>query len=113
MDLSRYPEILVDLMDKASEPMAEKLQIPAEKARELVFLVCEIIRKDWSGDNFYMGKGFSYDIRKRDLSMYEEFTGSNHKALAKKYEITVRQVYERISIISAAEFNRRQGSLFD
>ena len=113
MDLSCYPEILTDLIDKAAEPLAEKLKIPVEEARPLVFIVCEIIRKDWSGDNFYLGKGFAYDIQRRDIAMYKEFTGSNHKALAKKYEITVRQVYERISIISAAEFNRRQQSLFD
>jgi len=112
MDLSRYPEILRDLIDKADEPIAEKLQIPIGSAREAVFLVCEIIRRDWSGDNLYLPKGLAHDINKRDLEMYEAFNGSNHSELSKRFGITVRQVYERLGLVSVSEFNRRQPGLF-
>ena len=112
MDLSRYPEILRDLIDKAAEPVAAKLQLPIGNAREVVFLVCEVIRRDWSGDNLYLPKGLAHDINKRDLEMYEAFNGSNHSELSKRFGITVRQVYERLGLVGAAEFNRRQPGLF-
>ena len=113
MDLSRYPDIFLDLIDKAAEPIAEKLRLSTEQAREAAFQVCEVIRKDWAGDGLYLPKGLAYDIPRRDLEMYEAFNGRNHSELAKKYGITTRQVYERIALVAAAEFKRRQPSLFD
>lgn len=113
MDLTRYPEILKDLIDKAAPPIAEKQQIPLSEARELVFEICEVIRRDWSGNNLYLPVGLAHDINKRDLEMYEAFNGTNHADLSKRFGITVRQVYERLAIISAAEFARRQPGLFD
>lgn len=113
MDLSRYPEILRDLIDKAAEPLAAKLKIPLPEAREVAFVICEIIRRDWSGNNLYLPVGLAHDISKRDLEMYEAFTGSNHAELSKRFNITVRQVYERLGLVSAAEFTRRQPRLFD
>lgn len=113
MDLSRYPEILRDLIDKGAEPLAAKLQLPLPVAREIVFDICEIIRKDWSGNNLYLPVGLAHDIDKRDREMYEAFNGSNHAELSKRFGITVRQVYERLALVSAAEFSRRQPALFD
>jgi Mor family transcriptional regulator len=113
MDLSRYPEILCDLIDKAAEPIAEKYELPLANAREIAFMVCEVIRRDWSGDNLYLPKGLAHDINKRDIEMYEAFNGSNHKELGKRFDITVRQVYERLALVSVAEFKRRQPCLFE
>ena len=113
MDLTRYPEILRDLIDKAAEPLAAKLQVSLPDAREAAFLICEIIRRDWSGNNLYLPVGLAHDINKRDLEMYEASNGTNHAELSKRFGITVRQVYERLAIISAAEFARRQPRLFD
>ena len=113
MDLTRYPEILRDLIDKAAVPVAEKLQLSLPEAREIVFEVCEVIRRDWSGNNLYLPVGLAHDINKRDLEMYEAFNGTNHPELSKRYGITVRQVYERLGLVGAAEFNRRQPRLFD
>ena len=113
MDLSRYPEILLDLLDKAPTPLMEKWEMPAEMAREIVFEVCEVIRREWAGNNYYIGKGFAHNLEKRDMAMYKEFNGSNHRELAKKNDITVRQVYERLELVRVAEFNRKQGKLFD
>jgi len=113
MDLSRYPEILRELIDKAAEPVAAKLQVSAEQAREAVFQVCEIIRKDWAGENLYLPKGLAHDINKRDLEMYEAFNGTNHSQLGKRFNLTTRQVYERIALVSVAEFKRRQPRLFE
>ena len=113
MDLTHYPEILRNIIDKAAEPVAAKLQVTHAAAREAVFEVCEIIRKEWSGDNLYLPKGCAHDLNQRDLEMYRAFTGNNHSELGKRYGITTRQVYERLSLIGAAEFNRQQQWLFE
>ena len=112
MDLSRYPEMYKDLIDKGAEPVAKKLNIPTETAKEAIFILCEIIRKDWAGINQYMSKGCAFEITKRDLEMYEKFDGANYKALAKEYGISERHVYTRLDIIREEEFKRRQPSLF-
>jgi Mor family transcriptional regulator len=112
MDLTRYPQQLKDLIDKAAEPVAEKLQIPMDQARQAVYLVTEVIRKDWSGDNFYLPKGMAYEIEQRDRQMWAEFNGHNHAELGKKYGLTTRKVYDRLSLVGVEEFARQQPSLF-
>ena len=112
MDLSRYPEMYKDLIEKAAGPIAKKLNVSADAAREAAYLVCEVIRKDWAGINQYVSKGCAHEIDKRDREMYEKFDGSNHKALAKEFGITERQVYPRLDIIREEEFSRRQPGLF-
>jgi Mor family transcriptional regulator len=112
MDLSRYPPMYKDLIDKGAEPVAKRLNVPLDAAREAVFILCEIMRKDWAGINQYLSKGCAYEIEKRDLEMYEKFDGNNYKALAKEFGITERQVYTRLDIIREEEFKRKQPSLF-
>jgi len=113
IDLTRYPEELSDLIDKGAEQIVQKLALPPDTAKQAVYLVTEIIRRDWSGSNLYLAKGLAYDIQQRDREMYLKFNGTNHKALAKEYELTVRQVYDRIARISEEEFKRRQPSFFE
>jgi len=111
-DLSRYPEVLRDLIDKGSERISEQLGIPMDQAREIAWHITEIIRKDWSGDQIYLPKGLAHDLSLRDREMYRKFNGSNHALLAREYGITVRQVYDRLALVSAEEFRRQQPALF-
>ena len=112
MDLSRYPPMFKDLIEKGAEPVAKKLNVSQDIAKEVVFILCEIMRRDWAGINQYLSKGCAYEIEKRDIEMYEKFDGKNYKALAKEFNITERQVYTRLDIIREEEFKRKQPSLF-
>lgn len=111
-DLTRYPEVLRDLIDRGAELISEKLALAPATAREAAYLVTEIIRKDWSGSNLYLAKGLAHDIANRDREMYAKFTGSNHGQLAKEYGLTVRQVYDRLALVGEEEQKRRQPGLF-
>lgn len=113
IDLTRYPEIYLDLVDKGSEAITEKLGLPADQARLAAYCVTEVIRKDWAGQQPYFSKGLAYDITKRDREMFGKFTGSNHGELAKEYGMTTRQIYDRIALIRDEEFKRRQPALFE
>jgi Mor family transcriptional regulator len=112
VDLSRYPEVLRDLIDRSTELIVEKIALPPATAREAAFIVTEVIRKDWSGSNLYLAKGLAHDIAQRDREMYAKFNGSNHGALAKEYGLTTRQVYDRLALVGEAEQKRRQPGLF-
>lgn len=112
IDLSRYPEVLRDLIDRGAERIVEEAGLPVDQARHIAYLITEIIRRDWAGTNLYLAKGLAHDITQRDREMYGKFTGTNHAALAKEYNITVRQVYDRLALIAAEEFKRRQPGLF-
>jgi Mor family transcriptional regulator len=110
---NKYPELLRDLIDKASPEIAEKMGLSMEMARQAVFVVAEVIRKDWSGDGLYLPKGLAYEISRRDREMYRKFTGNNHAALAREYDLSVRQVYARIALVGEEEFKRKQCNLFE
>lgn len=110
---NKYPELLRDLIDKATPEISERMGLTTEQARQAVFIVAEVIRKDWSGDGIYLPKGLAYEISKRDREMYAKFTGTNHAQLARQYDLSVRQVYARIALVGEQEYKRRQGHLFD
>jgi Mor family transcriptional regulator len=112
-NLDRYPELLLDLLDKGAEAMVEFLKLERPVARHAAFLVTEVIRREWSGDQLYLAKGLAYEINRRDREMYAKFTGANHAALAKEYGITTRQVYDRLAMVGDQEFKRRQPGLFE
>lgn len=113
IDLSKYPEIYRDLIDKGATAIVETVGLSEEQARAAVYCITEIIRRDWAGTQPYFSKGLAYEVTRRDREMYEKFNGSNHAALAREYDISVRQVYERINIIREEEFRRRQPALFE
>ena len=113
MDLSRYPVVLKDLIEKGAEAIVSRLGISQHDARLAAFLLVEIIRKDWAGTNLYLAKGLSHDILQRDREMYAKFTGANHAELAREYNLTVRHVYERLALVGEEEFKRRQPGLFE
>lgn len=112
-DLTNYPEIFRDLIDKAEEPICSALGVDAEKARMAAFQVTEIMRRDWAGTQPYMAIGEMYMITLRDREMYDKFNGKNYDELALEYGMSSRNVYDRIKIIRAEEFKRKQPGLFD
>ncbi|MBT0666362.1 hypothetical protein KI809_18800 [Geobacter pelophilus] len=112
-DLTNYPDIFLDLIDKAEEPIAAALGVDNETARLAAFQVTEIMRRDWAGTQPYLSKGMAFELTNRDREMYEKFNGSNHEELALEFGMTTRNVYDRIKAIRAEEFKRRQPALFE
>lgn len=108
---SKYPEILRDLVDKAGEMLVEE-GIDRSKAQRLAWMLAELIRRDWGGQQIYLSKGLSYEISQRDLEIYREFDGSNHYYLAQKHNLTARQVYSVVARVRENELRRRQPALF-
>lgn len=74
--------------------------------------VANRMRMDWGGKQVYFPKGLAADITKRDLELYQEFDGTNHEQLARKYHLSVQWVYKIIKNVQAFEVARRQIDMF-
>lgn len=106
-----YPELLADLAEQvASKLMA--VGLTPEKAADIGFSTAEFIREHWSGDRLYLPKGVTYVLARRDLELYERFTGDNHSALAKEYNLTVIRIYQIVKRVRAEHIKKCQGALF-
>lgn len=108
---SRGPELLIDLIDKAAAVLLE-YGIDKDKAKVCAHAIGNHMRKEWGGQMLYFPKGLAADISARDLEMYNEFDGTNHEVLAKKYDLSVQWVYKVIKTIHAMETAKRQADLF-
>lgn len=110
-DKSGYPELLADLADQVAVKLAA-LGIAADKAADIGWHVAEHIREHWKGQSPYIPKGQAYDLSNRDIQIYAEFNGSNHDALARKYNLTEMRIYQIIKAARAAHIRKTQGALF-
>lgn len=110
--VSRGPELLVDLVDKTAEVLQQQAGLAPETARLCAEAVASRMRSEWGGQQVYFPKGAAADISTRDVQLYQEFNGHNHEQLARKYNMSVQWVYQRIKAIQATEIARRQSDMF-
>jgi len=109
---SRGPELLIDLVDKTAQVLEQEAGLSPETARACAEAVGHQMRLEWGGQQVYFPKGAAVDISARDRQLYDEFDGHNHVHLARKYNMSVQWVYQRVKAVQAAEISRRQVNLF-
>jgi Mor family transcriptional regulator len=106
-----YPEILQDLRDTVAQVLTEK-GIDTETAQLSAFEVAEKIRKNWGGMPIYICKGLEYELSKRDVQIWHEFSGNNHHALCRKYDISIQRLYKIIKAQRQKALKDSQRDLF-
>lgn len=67
-----------------------------EVADEIGCALADGLASEWGGQLINFPKDSAYLIALRDLQIYDEFNGRNHSALARKYQLTVRAIYDII-----------------
>lgn len=87
------------LMDIADLNTAELIAagIDSAIARKIALSVSEKIRNTYGGEKIYFCKGTVIDVNRRHWQIWDEFTGRNHFQLAKKFNLSVRQVEKIIA----------------
>ena len=70
------------------------------------------MRHHWGGQIIYFPKGLSLDALSRDMQLYAEFNGTNHADLARKYDLSLQQVYARLRHFRESRFKEQQGDMF-
>lgn len=100
----KYPEILADIVRLLADRLRQHLPDAAEV---LALDLAEDLRRKFGGGLIYLPKGHDYERHHRNLALWREFNGRNHRELARRYGVTVATVYD----VVAAERVRRQASL--
>lgn len=85
--------------------------IPKLKAAEIAKFTCDQLRQTFGGEQFYFPKGRELEVILKHHELYKEFSGTNHVALAKKYDMTVPHVYRIVKNVHKEEVDKRQPQL--
>ncbi|MCB1765375.1 MAG: hypothetical protein KDJ22_04815 [Candidatus Competibacteraceae bacterium] len=95
-----YPPILADI----AQLLRLRLNghFSADQADALALAQVEDLRTVFGGSLVYLPKGQDYERKTRDAALYQEFTGHNHLDLARRYKLTVTQIYDIIARVRAA-----------
>lgn len=107
----RIPELVTDLQDQVAARLVE-LKIDAQAAKVIGIQVAEYVTSNWGGQLIYIPKNHNGQLNARDVQIYAQFNGRNHAALAKKFDLTVQQIYRIIKEVGERERAKNQGSLF-
>ncbi len=104
---NKYPEVVADLAAKFTELFQER---GIDKAQELGWDAAILVNTELAGQQAYFPR--RHLVSQRDRQIYREFNGTNHAYLAKKHDMTERQIYNIVARIRQEEFERNQLGLF-
>lgn len=106
----RAPEFLANLLEYSKLVMVKNGINPDDSnkiSREICKQMCDV----WGKQLIYFPEWLREELSERDLKIYNEFNGTNHQDLARKYNLSIQAIYRIISIVRFEELSRRQGAL--
>lgn len=103
---------LAEIREVIRERLIQEMEKTPSDANAIAFFVTDVIRSEWGGcEGIYIPK--SDQLEERDWKMWEMFNGSNYDEVGKAFELTGRQVRNRLRIIRPIAEKREQAGLFD
>lgn len=108
---TKAPDLLADLA-MHTVVSAKEFGICEELAENLGMIVAMKISQSWGGLNVYMPKALELFACEREKQIYNEFNGTNHAALAKKYGLSVQWIYKIVKRVQKEETAKRQLDMF-
>ena len=108
----RVPELVADLEDQTTACLISVIKIDRQRAVAVAKMVARHITDNWGGQLIYIPKNHLGQIDERDMQVYREFDGRNHAQLAKKYNLTVQQIYRIVKEVGLRERAKNQMDLF-
>ncbi|MEW7986500.1 MAG: Mor transcription activator family protein [Candidatus Thiodiazotropha endolucinida] len=93
-------EILNDIYSHTADVLTQYQDYSTQDANETSRAVVNRLREVFGGQLVYFPKGVQDDVTERDERMFNEFDGKNQKELAKKYGLTLQQVYRRLRVMT-------------
>ena len=91
----QYPEVLVDMADCIRQRLC--LNLPAAQAEPLTLDIIEAIHIKFSGETIYIPTTKTFDRAQRDKAILAEFDGGNHRAIARRYGLSLVRIYQIIN----------------
>ena len=108
----KYTEVLEQLIAAITAGLVEEFGDTPEDARKRALLAMDRIQAEAAGTGIYIAKGHLWHISEKHRRIYRRFTGNNHAALAREFDLTERQIYSILAAVGQEEFERKQGKLF-
>lgn len=109
---SKGPELLTDLSAHVAATLVELASIDQDKADQLAREIADRMAAHWGGQNIYFPMGLSVKLSRRDQQIYDEFNGTNHSELARKFGVSLQWIYKIVKTVRQEEIARRQGDMF-
>ena len=88
----RTSEIVQRLVELGTARLAEDLATPPERARFVMREIAHSLCLEYGGNEYYMPKDVELALDKRDAQIWAEFKGWNSHELARKFDLTERQI---------------------
>lgn len=73
--------------------------------------VANHLAEHWGGQVISYPKDYLFKLSKRDLQIYDEFDGTNHSTLSRKYDVSVRAIYKIIKRTRKRAIDKAQISM--
>lgn len=109
---SKGPELLLDLTEHIAVALGELVAMESAKAQHVAKEVSDRMAAHWGGQNIYFPMGLSIKLSRRDRQIYDEFNGSNHSDLARKYGASLQWIYKIVKAARKEHIARLQGDMF-
>ena len=103
---------LQDMVGIGADIIATSAQIPTEQAQQIAYDLAQSMTAHWGGSMLYVPKTNPEKILKRNLGIWNDFTGNNHHQLAQKYDLATPTVYQILADIQNT-LPKPQKDLFD
>lgn len=114
-NLARVPAFMRDLADVAQRVLVGRLHIDPALAAEIGLQIARDACAEHAGEMLYIPAGMELNIDDRDRDMYAFYLrcGKDVNQVARKFERSVKQIYERVRLYEAMLQAENQGALFD
>lgn len=106
-------ELLQDINDFATEILKSTAGLSETDARKAAKKLSDAMRQAWGGNLIYFPKGTALDVTERDMQMWNDFNGTNHDVLVKRYGLCLQNVYKRLALVRNKVANEQQQDMFE
>lgn len=103
---------LQDMVGYGASIIASSAQIPIQQAEQIAYDLTQSLTKHWGGSMLYVPKLDSERRKKRNLAIWDDFTGNNHHQLAQRYDLSTVAIYQILAHIKDT-LPKPQKDLFD
>lgn len=107
----RSATLLMDFIFHIETQLINK-GISKDEAAEIAKDTCDMLRKNFGGEQFYFPKGHDLDVMLRHHQICKRFNGTNQNELSKEFGISETHVYRILKAAHKKELDERQPQLF-
>ena len=109
---NRAAELVADLEAQVVGCLVSVSNIGKSDARIVAKQVAQHLSAHWGGQLLYIPKNHFGKLDERDKEIWAAFNGHNHAELARRYDLTMQQVYKILKQTGTKVRAKSQADLF-